>query len=98
MADGVARFVFTDASLGVATRGDATGGEAEELEKASGADARKGGVLLDANRTWIEAVLSAAALSRASLRGLAPFHNWKEPRLAARVAMRCLRVSPRIDG
>ena len=56
------------------------------------------GVLLDANRTWIEAVLSAAALSRASLRGLAPFHNWKEPRLAARVAMRCLRVSPRIDG
>ena len=56
MGEGVARFVLTDAPLDVAG-GDATGGEADELEKASGADARTDGVLLEANRTWIEAVL-----------------------------------------
>jgi DNA modification methylase len=56
MGEGVARFVLTDAPLDVAG-GDATGGEAEELEKASGADARTDGVSRDANRTWIEVVL-----------------------------------------
>jgi DNA modification methylase len=72
MGDDVARFVLTDAPLDVATGGDATG-EVEELDKAFGADARTDGVLRDANRTWIEAVLPH--LMDGGLLG--PFIDWR---------------------